>query len=228
MAANRIVEGWQVFERWAKRFEAKAALDERYAYCLSSANDISYLFESTAFFLDLNAVEYPSDGRERIRDRIAFLRDYFVDISFDGGDFHANVKKLLACQAPRACPIGYSIWLGVSDLDAWQPQGTNHFRGIDTTLFCEEFDDYDFASVMSIAPFDKVFVRNKRGDDWTRDDARAFIKSLKNDLAFDGIEIDTPRYYKGNDYFAGSFLATFVKVTEPENVYFNYNKSRSK
>jgi hypothetical protein len=227
MAADRIVEGWQVFERWAKRFGAKAALDERYAYCLSSANDISYLFEEMSFDLDLNAVKYPSDGRERIRDRISFLRDYFVDISFDGGDFHASVKKLLACQAPRACPVGYTIWLGVSDIGALQPQGTNHFRGIDTTLFCEEFDDYDFASVMNTAPFDKIFVRNKRGDDWARDEACAFLKSLKHDLASDGIEIDVSRYYEGNDYFVGPMLAALVKVTEPQNVYFDYNNSRS-
>jgi hypothetical protein len=228
MAADRIVEGWQVFERWAKRFKTNAAVDERYAYCLSSTNDLSNLLGDFPSDLNPNDFEYPSDGRERIRNRIAFLRDYLVDISFDGGDFHASVKKLLACQAPRACPIGYTIWLGVNDIDAWRPQETNHFRGIDTTLFCEKFDDYDFASVMNIAPFETVFVRNRRGADWIRKDAHAFLKNLKDDLAFDGIEIDISRHYNGDEYFWGPLLAAWVKVTEPQDVYFNYSQSTSK
>jgi hypothetical protein len=208
MAADQIVEGWDVFERWAKRFKARAAVDKRYAYCLSNANEVSYLFESSGLFdLNLNDLEYPSDAEMRIRDRISFLRDYLVDISFDGGDFHANVKKLLASQAPRACPIGYMIWLGVNDIGALQPQGTLHFRGVDTALFCKDYNDYDLASVMNIAPFEKIFARNRRGADWSRKDARAFLANLKSDLAFDGIEIETSPYYEGEEYFHGPLLA---------------------
>ena len=228
MAADRIVEGWEVFERWAKRFKAKAAVDQRYAYCLSNADEVSYLFESSDLNLDLSDFEYPSNAKGRIRDRISFLRDYLVDISFDGGDFHATVKKLLASQAPRACPVGYMIWLGVNDLDALQPQGTLHFRGVGTALFCKEFDDYYFASVINVAPFETVFVRNKRGADWSREDAHAFLANLKDDLAFDGIEIETSPYYMGNDYFDGPLLAAQIKVTEPENVYFDYTASDSR
>jgi hypothetical protein len=115
MTADRIVEGWEVFERWAKRFRATAR-EDRYAFCLSKANDIVGSFDGR--LAEPSDFEQPSDVDRRVRDRIAFLRDYLLDISFDGGDFHATVKKLLACQAPRACPKCYAIWVCVNESEA--------------------------------------------------------------------------------------------------------------
>lgn len=213
MYAHNVVEGWEVFERWAKRFQKVALNNPNYAYCLSTANDVTRLFEETNIsYLDIESIEYPDFGEKLIQDRISFLRDYLVDISFDGGDFHQIVKSILDYQDPRRCKAGYTIWTRPHDYGNIAKSAGIHFHGFDATLFFEDYQDCEFGTTMSIAPFENIFVRNKRGEDWTDQDANIFIKHLKYDLEFDGYQNKIARYYVGKKFHHGPLLCAMVKV----------------
>ena len=212
---DRIVEGWQVFERWAKRFRATAG--HQSAFSLSTAPEV---FD--AEFFDPDECKIPTDARqwaERVNDRITFFRDYFVDISFDGGDFYATVKELLSHQSPRASLKSYGIWVSCCGVADGIQDGNLHFRGDRITLFCGELDQYDFTSIMNICPFDQLILRNKDGADWTKQEVRAFLKILREDLGYDGIKISTSPFW-GDDYINGSLLGLAVKIKSPKGTFF--------
>jgi hypothetical protein len=203
---NTIVGGWQYFERWARRF-CERCDQLPIVPILSTYLEVHMRFDYDAD--DETLYSEPFSRRERatrVSDQLGFMRGYFVDISFDQGDFARRVRHTLSNHNNRDWKRGYGFFFHTNDLENAPDGDSHHFSGTNANLFCDEFSDIDFASVMSVLPFDKILVRNHKGRHWTKPQVRKAIADIESDLAFDGMESDL-----SEDHVSGSCLFLYAR-----------------
>jgi hypothetical protein len=205
---STIVDGWNLFERWARNFKKSCLRREKTPALLWYSDIAAFVVDGDE---DLQSFDYSSinDTDKRIRDQLGFLRGYLVDISFDQGPFAEWVKQLLCNHNNRDWKKGYSFFLYQNDLEKGAPFGDSfHFQGTCANFFCNRIADIDFASAMSVLPFDRLTIRNKEGRNWSATEANKVIAEIEKDLEFDLMGVGLTE-----DLLFGSYL--FLYASEP-------------
>jgi len=178
---------WDNFEKW-KDMYTYAMEDEIEKYLEDGYSDSDFLFIAMCDDLAYDMLEVYIDLEEVIRDRvqnkIKFLRGYLVDISEDGADFMNNKSKFLSAQLPYKCDNAYGIWLRQGE-DNEEAGGYFGYQGNEMNVFCKNIEDIDLASMRNIQPFDKIFIRRPKGEKWTLKKAKEIRQLVKDDLEFD-------------------------------------------
>ncbi|WP_140885275.1 hypothetical protein [Muricoccus nepalensis] len=199
-------EGWTYFEAWQRGLR-KTSDD----VILMLYEDVRQHLEETSG--EGQGMELPAHAnkKRRLDAQIGFLRGYFVDISFDDPEsgkerFGRSVFRVLSAFDKSSLDESYWIFFGTNDMEAAPPGDSHHFDGVEANIFCRNLDDVDFASAMTILPYDRMIVRNKAGKDWSEVQIKRFLQHLKNDLAFDDFDGD---FAKEFDY--GPFLGVYAK-----------------
>ena len=183
---------WDRFDNWSELYIAKCDSEiER----LAAAGDY---WNSDVEFMAAN----PDDVRGEldidvamhkaiIRRKVAFLRVYFRDLSFDGAAFLKRHMRLLPLQLPLRKRNGIGVWL-IQDEERKEltPNASTEFLEPCVSLFATSISDIDFSSAHNVLPFDFLFIQNFSGKKWTRPDARRIAKEIEADLRFDGMEFE--------------------------------------
>ena len=110
-----VEEHWVRFERWAGRYR-KACVDQVMDDDHGENEDPSaWLFGASVSELMTMAggngpPDFSEDIKRRLSEKIAFLRGYFVDVSFDGPDFIGKKSSFLTLQYPRRCNNALGFW----------------------------------------------------------------------------------------------------------------------
>jgi hypothetical protein len=180
---------WDKFERWSKRYEkvGQKIIDEMFYQGTSDSNAALFICKSEEIDLDLT-IEMNIEQDElidRINRKIAFLRGYLVNISFDGAEFMTKNSGFLACQYPSKCSNAIGVWLE-QDLEG-DPRPGSHFgfQDFDVSFFSNTLEDVDFASMWSILPFDRMFIRRPKGVNWDKRSVKEVVEIIRSDLRFD-------------------------------------------
>jgi len=181
--------GWRRFEAWAKRFAESALKKPR-----SNAE--------TIFLADYNWVEsiyeYPAARfHDAAAQKIAFMRAYLVDMSFDSTDFNTDVKELLLPQGRIRAPKTLGFWFAQTDIAQFGAGTSHHFQGSQMPLFATSIKQIDFATVCSILPYDEIVIRNPEGN-WEKSDLAKISRRISNDLDKEGYGTEIEAFPQGN------------------------------
>ena len=181
---NEIGDQWARFERWATRFRKSAQKFVESKVYLSD-EDMLFVATSSGMVNSESGLSW-SKIEERVSHKIAFLRGYLVDISFDGPDFMVAKSQFLTNQYPSQCERSFGIWLE-QDLGKENliPGDYFGFQEFEVSIFINRLDDIDFASIRAILPFDRMIIRQPNGVKWTVEDGNAVADHISNDLEDD-------------------------------------------
>jgi hypothetical protein len=222
MARNTVVEGWTIFERWASRYVRLSKI-EPFGFALSNSHEIEkHVLElnddpafDPEFYTDASADE------ARALEKVAFLRDYLADLSYDGGDFCTRVKMIIKHQNRRFCTLGYGVWFRVDDFHALIERNNLHFNGYEVGLFCRAISEIDFLSVMEICPFEVLTLRNASGADWKKEELKQVRTLITEDFLSDSVRAKLTLNFN-----LGPVAQFLVRITNPRKVYFDYSRSQ--
>ena len=192
--ADSIQTTWNKFERWQARYTKTCykAIDkmttgeddyDSLEYHLFLQNWYEYDLD---LIIDMGLSE--SDLQRRVANKINFLRGYLVDISYDGAEFMAQHSNFLSLQYPSKCNNAYSIWLeqyGDDDGNGIEAGASFHFQEFEIGFFCKSIEDIDLASMRNILPFDRLFIRRPKGENWDIDSIENITHLIKEDLESD-------------------------------------------
>ena len=199
-------EGWTYFEAWQRSFRK------------TFSDVILMLYEDVRFYLEESfgdeqglALPTHANKKRRLEAQIGFLKGYFVDISFDDPEtgkerFGRNVFRLLNTFDNSALEESYWIFFGTNDIASAPTGDSLLFDGTEANLFCRNLGDVDFASAMSVLPYDRMIIRNKSGKEWSEIQIKRFLRHLRKDLAFDDLD---GHFVQEFNY--GSFLGVCAK-----------------
>lgn len=181
--------GWKRFEAWAKRFTESALKKPR-----SNAE--------TIFLADFNWVEtideHPAARfHDAAEQKLAFMRAYLVDMSFDSVEFDNDVKKLLLPQGRISAPKSLGFWFAQIDKNQFGAGSSHHFQGSQMPLFATSVQQIDFATVCSILPYDEIVIRNPEGN-WKKSELAKISRRIKNDLDSEGYGTEIEAFPQGN------------------------------
>lgn len=186
---------WDRFERWAKRYK-QACFKDIDRLCDEGWCDTSILYLAKAHELGFDLVSDLNldavDLKNRISQRIQFIRAYLVDISFDGDEFMSKHSRFLSYQYPSASERSLGVWLEQSLEEPIEAGSSFHFQDFDVSFFIKDFSDIDWVSMRSILPFDTIYLRKKEGKAWGSSEAQQVFEGISCDLNYDGYthEID--------------------------------------
>lgn len=184
--APDIQSQWLRFERWATRFRkaTSSLVNELSRQELVDTSDYLCLLkwdEYEGVIVPPHELNELDVLRERAEEKIAFLRGYLVDISFDGSQFMAMHSGFLSLQYQSRCDLAMGFWFEQWPTNS-RPGGYFGFQGWDVVLFAASPQDIDFESVNNILPFDRLFIRQAKGVPWTEARAREITRRIKDDL----------------------------------------------
>jgi len=177
---------WDRFDRWATRFQSRSrsiALD------LLEKEDVDtpdYLFllrptEYQGHVMPPHETDDLGELEVRAKEKISFLRGYFVDISFDGAEFMELKGSFLTQQYQSRCHAAMGFWF-----KQWEENpraGAYHgFQGDEISLFALSPKDIDFESVDCVLPFDKIYIRQAGGVPWPELRAKEIKEEIMSDL----------------------------------------------
>ena len=187
-----IQDTWDKFERWAYRYKkvCHGTIEEMFDCGYSDFDSGLFLQKWHELNQDINVSE--SELYTRVSNKIKFLRGYLVDISFDGPEFMAKHSNFLTLQYPGKCNNSMGVWLE-QDLEGEIEAGSYFgFKEFDVSFFCKSFKVVDLSSMRNILPFDRMFVRLPKGQNWDTDSVNNVVKQIKEDLEFDySVKIQT-------------------------------------
>lgn len=177
---------WDRFERWATRFRRSTSsiVDDLSEKELVDTPDYLFLLRRSE---QEGFVEPPHESgdlyalEERAKEKIAFLRGYLVDISFDGAEFMALKSQFLTLQYQSRCDSAMGFWF-VQWPGNSRPGAYHSFQEDEVALFAKSPNDIDFESVNNILPFDRIFIRQAEGVPWSEARAREIRQAIKSDL----------------------------------------------
>ena len=183
-----ILDTWDTFNRWVCRYTkvCHTAIND---ICERGYSDSDALFLQEYYeingdlWLDLEIAH--SELYERISNKIAFLRGYLVDISFDGEEFMDRKSNFLSLQYPTRCNKAIGVWLHQELKKRMEAGAYFGFQESDVSFFCKDIKDVDLASMRNILPFDEMFLRLPAGRHWDASTADEVIEKINNDLGFD-------------------------------------------
>lgn len=196
-------DSWEKFERWALRYEKKCRALIK-TICKQDNQD----FGSNELFLkERREVENnqslghlpEADLVNRILQKIGFLQAYLVDISFDGGEFMRNKSNFLTAQYPSKCDNSLGIWLE-RDVENLSEDNIfyHHFNGLSVNVFCKSITDVDLASMYNVLPYDRMFLRQPKGQNWDDVSVETLVNDVREDLEFD-YSVEIKADYNEND-----------------------------
>ena len=175
---------------------------------LVDTSDYLFLLEWSEYEGGLEPPHESGDLRvleERAKAKIAFLRGYLADISFDGAEFMALKSAFLSLQYQSRCDSAMGFWF-----EQWpensRPGVYHSFQGWDVVLFAMSPEDIDFESVNNILPFDRMFVRRAGGAPWAEIEAREIVRAVKDDLG-----MSRPQFAKIHGVGSSMISITFNK-----------------
>lgn len=179
-----IQEHWDRFDRWATRY---ARICQHKINALSAMEYFDfpdYLFACKWYEYGAASFEAgitPEKMRAEVRNRIRFLRGYFVDVSFDGAEFMDRTTNFLSLQYPSKCNDVMTFWFEQS-LESEEIGAYHGFQEYDVSLFCRSPTDIDFESIRNIMPFDRFFVRRPCGAIWDKGSVTELVGTVREDL----------------------------------------------
>lgn len=189
-------DAWERFERWAARYENKS-----FEFIEKICSNEGNVFADNDLFIQKKeevqrqlplSLLSESALQDRITDKIGFLRAYLVDISFDGPEFMNDKSNFLSLQYPGKCDNALGVWLekdGESLPEDFLP--SDYFDKLNVSFFCKNINDVDLASMYSVLPFDRMFLRRPKGRKWDKAAIDMLIHQIKEDLEFDySVKID--------------------------------------
>lgn len=202
-------KSWDKFERWVSRYR-KVSLRAIEELLDSEYPDFDGgLFLCKNFELNLDLIfdfhVLKSELSSRVENKISFLRGYLVDISFDGPEFVERHSNFLTQQYPSKCNNAIGVWLE-QDLEGNLEAGSYFgFQKFDVSFFCKNIKDVDLASMRSILPFDRMFVRLPKGQTWDATTDKAMLEQIEEDLKFDYSVTIHPKDIGHGDLFSMNF-----------------------
>ena len=205
-----IQETWDKFNRWENRYRnvSHSFIDEMFHIGYSDFDGGLFISNSCEINYEMisgtNLVE--SDLYERIDNKINFLRGYLADISFDGPKFMMEKSKFLTLQYPSRCNNAMGVWLE-QDLEGGIEAGAySYFQEFDVNFFCNNIKDVDLASMKRILPFDRMFIRQAKGQQWVNTSIEKILKQIEKDLGYEYEFKMKPKTLKGNDLLQITFI----------------------